>query len=125
VESPSNSPASVETPEEPLKSVGESQGPQVAIDMRRARWTWGIGRWFVVIPRFSQMRRDNDRLQETRGRRSEKRKKDEMPIIFQVKREIKVIRWEETNVEEGKGQIMQQDSAEMLSILVGCKFSSR
>lgn len=39
-----------------------------------------------------------------------------MPIIFQEKREKKVIRWEETNVEEGKGLIMQQDSAEMLSI---------
>lgn len=89
VERPSNSPVSVEASGEPLKSVGESGGPQVAIDMRQAWWTWGIGRW--LIPRFSQMRRDNDRLQGTRGRRSEKRNKDEMPIIFQEKREIKVI----------------------------------
>jgi hypothetical protein len=47
-----------------------------------------------------------------------------MPMILQKKREIKMIRWEETNVEEGKGQ-MQQDSDEILAILVACKFSSR
>lgn len=47
-----------------------------------------------------------------------------MPVAFQKKREIKMIRWEETNVEEGKGQ-MQRDSAEILAILVACKFSSR
>lgn len=56
-----DSPVTVKASKEPLGRGKETQGSQVEVDMRVASLSWGNCKWFVGIPRFSQMQRDNDR----------------------------------------------------------------
>jgi hypothetical protein len=56
-----DSPVSVKASKEPLGRGKETQGSQAEVDMRLARLSWGSCKWFVVIPGFSQMQRDDDR----------------------------------------------------------------